>query len=107
MLIKKGDNVYVRSGKDRGKTGKVLKALPSVERVVVEGVNVQTRHRRARRANERGQRLEVPAPIHASNVMLVCASCKKPARVRRVAKGTSHARVCVRCGAVADAVTTG
>ena len=71
MSVKKGDNVIVITGKDRGKKGKVLKALPQKESVVVEGVNVVKRHSRARKSNEQGQIVEKPMPIHISNIRIV------------------------------------
>jgi len=83
MHIKKGDNVKVLTGKDKGKTGKVLRALPREERVIIEGVNVQKRHERARRANQKGQVVERPAPIHVSNVMLADQAAGRPVRAVR------------------------
>jgi large subunit ribosomal protein L24 len=70
MKIKKGDNVIVIAGKDRGKTGKVAKALPKKDKVLVEGVNVQKRHVRAQRSGAKGQIVEKAMPIHVSNVMI-------------------------------------
>ncbi|MEX0933917.1 MAG: 50S ribosomal protein L24 [Candidatus Paceibacterota bacterium] len=70
MKIKKGDIVIVISGKDKGKEGKITKALPKEERVVVLGVNVKKKHRKATRRGESGQIVEIAAPIHVSNVML-------------------------------------
>ncbi|OHA46211.1 MAG: 50S ribosomal protein L24 [Candidatus Terrybacteria bacterium RIFCSPLOWO2_01_FULL_44_24] len=104
MNIKKGDNVYILKGKDRGKSAKVIRVLPKIDSVVVEGMNLHIKHRKPRKANERGQRLSVASPIHGSNVMLVCASCKKPARMRNVIKGNSRARICVKCGVIADSI---
>ncbi len=69
--VKKDDMVYVLSGKDRAKTGKVLEVYPKTNRVLVEGVNMVTRHVKPRRMGEVGGRIEEEAPIHASNVMLV------------------------------------
>jgi len=77
LLIKKGDTVAVISGKDKGKTGKVMQAFPKLNRVVVEGVNVCKRHLRARRSGEKGQTVEFSMPLHASKVMLLDASGKK------------------------------
>lgn len=72
MKLKTGDNVRVSAGKDKGKQGKVLQVFPSLDRVVVEGVNVRTRHLRGNRAaGGKGQKIAFPAPLHASNVMLV------------------------------------
>jgi len=68
MKIKKGDIVKILAGKDRGKSGKVLRALPKEDKVVVEGVNVVKRHQRARSQNQKGGIIEKPMPLHVSNV---------------------------------------
>ncbi len=68
MHVKKGDNVKVIAGKDRGKTGKVLRAMPSENRVIVEGLNMSKKHRRPRKSGEKGAVVDVAMPIHASNV---------------------------------------
>ncbi len=81
MKIKKNDTVLVITGKDRGKKGKVRRAVPKDGRVVVEGLNMIKRHSRARRAARQAGIVELEAPIHVSSVMLVCEKCKKPARV--------------------------
>jgi large subunit ribosomal protein L24 len=106
MNIKKGDNVKVIAGKDRGKTGKVLQAFPDAERIVVEGVNLAHRHIRSTRAGQPGQRVEFNAPMNASNVMLVCPKCAKPARVgaKLLVDGDKKrkARVCRKCNEVIE-----
>lgn len=81
MKIKKNDTVLVITGKDRGKKGKVRRALPKDDRVVVEGLNMIKRHSRARRAARQAGIVELEAPMHVSNVMLICDKCKKPAKV--------------------------
>ncbi len=68
MKIKKGDNVIVLAGKDRGKKGKVVSALPKKNKVIVEGVNVSFRHQRARKSGEKGTKIQTAMPVHASNV---------------------------------------
>jgi large subunit ribosomal protein L24 len=68
MHVKKGDNVVVLAGKDKGKTGKIIKALPKKDRVVVEGVNIVKRHQRSRKGGEKGQIVDRGLPIHVSNV---------------------------------------
>lgn len=68
MQIKKGDNVKVLVGKDAGKSGKVVRAFPKLEKVLVEGVNLKKRHQRARKQGAKGQIVEVATPIHVSNV---------------------------------------
>lgn len=71
MHVKKGDNVIVLSGKDRGKKGKVVKSLPKLSKVIVEGVNVTKKHQRARKTNEKGTIISVAMPVHVSNVKKV------------------------------------
>lgn len=77
LRIKKGDNVVVIAGKDKGKTGKVMQAFPAMNRVVVDGVNKCKRHLRPQRSGEKGQVVEFFMPINASNVMLTDAEGKK------------------------------
>lgn len=81
MRIKKGDMVKIMAGKDKGKTGKVERIIPDLDRVVVEGVNVRKKHMKPRREGEKGRIMEYPAPLHASNVMLVCPKTQKPTRI--------------------------
>jgi large subunit ribosomal protein L24 len=100
LKVKKGDTVLVLIGKDRGKTGKILAALPREGRIVVEGRNIVKKHVRPRRAGEKGQRVEVPAPMPVSRVQLLCPSCGKPTRVgiQRTADGVRQ-RQCKKCKA--------
>lgn len=103
MRIKKGDTVQVISGRDTGKKGKVLKVIPAENRVVVEGINKMKKHQRPTRALPQGGILQIETPLHASNVMLICGSCKKPARVgKEVLKSNEKVRVCKKCGEVLD-----
>ncbi|PLX20609.1 50S ribosomal protein L24 [Candidatus Parcubacteria bacterium] len=81
MKIIKGDKVKVLAGKDKGKTGKVLQVFPQKQRASIEGINLLIKHLRPRRQGEQGQRIEFPAPMNISNLMLVCPKCNKPARV--------------------------
>ncbi|MBI5369589.1 50S ribosomal protein L24 [Candidatus Uhrbacteria bacterium] len=80
MKIKTGDKVRVISGKDKGKEGNVIQTFPELERVVVEGVNVMTRHLKAR-GNQPGQKIQFSSPIHQSNVTLVSPKSAKTGRV--------------------------
>ncbi|MEK7549374.1 MAG: 50S ribosomal protein L24 [Patescibacteria group bacterium] len=98
MKIKKGDQVEVISGKDRGKRGEVLVVLSQVERVVVKGANIMTRHIKARRDGQKGERIEKEAPIHVSNVMLVCPETNKPTRIGYKIEGKEKVRVSKRSG---------
>ena len=100
MSVKKGDKVQVISGKDKGKQGTVLRALPQEGKVVVEGVAIVKKAQRPTQQNQRGGIVQKEAAIDVSNVMLVCPSCGKPTRV-----GHKHddngdpVRVCKKCGA--------
>lgn len=81
MKVKKGDNVVVISGKDKGKSGTVFRAFPRTEQVVIEGVNVATYHQKGRRHSSQGQKLEKPMPIHVSNVALKDEKSGKAGRI--------------------------
>lgn len=99
MNIKKGDTVRVLSGKDKGKEGQVVRSLPSKQRVVVEKVNMVKKAMRPTQQNPQGGIMSVEAPIHVSNVMVICPECKQPTRVsHRVNEGGKKVRVCKKCG---------
>lgn len=98
MYIKKGDKVQVLSGKDRGKQGVVLRALPAENKVVVEGVSVVKKAVKPNAANQQGGIVSQEAPIDASNVNLVCPECGKVTRVGHEKDGKNKLRVCKKCG---------
>jgi len=98
MKIRKGDQVLIIKGKDRGKKGKVLRGFPKEMKVLVEGVNIKKKHRRPTRAGEKGQIVEVPAPIYVSNVKLICPKCGKPTRVGYKVTEKAKYRICKKCG---------
>ncbi|HPF53642.1 MAG TPA: 50S ribosomal protein L24 [Eubacteriales bacterium] len=108
MNIKKDDTVYVLSGdwQYRHKTGKVLSVIPDKEQVIVQGMNMRIKHVKPRRQGEPGGRIEQEGPMHVSNVMLVCPSCKKPTRVAHtiVEKDGKQksVRTCKKCGKTID-----
>lgn len=81
MKIKKGDNVVVIAGKDRGKTGKVTRAFPRETQVIIEGINVKKKHRRPNRKNQKGQIIDIAAPVHVSNVQIIDPKTNKGARI--------------------------
>lgn len=81
MKIKKGDKIKILSGKDKGKTGKVLQIFSARNKVSIEGLNLLIKHMRPRKQGEKGQRIEFPAPMDLSNIMLICSKCNKPTRV--------------------------
>lgn len=100
MTIRKGDTVKVITGKDRGKTGKVLRSVPEKSRVVVEKVNMVKKAMRPTQANPQGGIVSQEAPIYVSNVMLVCPSCDKATRVGHDWNDEGKkVRVCKKCGA--------
>lgn len=98
MTIRKGDTVKVIAGKDRGKTGKVLRSVPEKSRVVVEKVNVAKKAMRPTQQNPQGGISSIEMPIHVSNVMLVCPSCNEATRVTRRRDDGKVVRVCKKCG---------
>ena len=104
MKIKKGDFVVVIAGKDKGKRGKVIRSLPREQRVVVEGVNLVKKHTRPSGRNKGGI-ITVEAPIHVSNVMLLCPQCQSATRVGyRFLDDGRKVRVCKKCGEIIDEV---
>lgn len=102
MKVKKNDTVYVLTGKDAGKTGTVLEALPKDNRIKVEGVNIQKKSKKARNTNEQSAIVEQNGPINASNVLVVCPSCGKGTRVKYQVVDGNKVRVCAKCGATLD-----
>jgi len=103
MKIRKNDTVVIIAGKERGKRGKVRRAFPDEDRVIVEGLNMIKRHSRARRAVRQAGIIELEAPIHISNLMLLCEKCDKPTRVgfHFLADG-KRVRICNLCREVID-----
>ena len=99
MKIKKDDKVIVLSGKDKGKQGKVLIADPKGGKVVVEGVNVATKHQKPRKQGEEGGIIKVETPIYVNKVQLVCPKCGKATRVAHKIVNSKKVRVCKKCGA--------
>ena len=103
MKVKKNDTVLVLTGKDAGKTAKVLVAMPKENRIVVDGINVQKKHKKARSAQEVSSIQNQSGAIDASNVLVVCPACGKATRVAYKVEGDKKARVCKKCGAIRDA----
>ena len=99
MNIRKDDKVIVLSGKDKGKTGKVLVADPKSLKVIVEGVNVATKHQKAQKKGQDGGLIKVETPIYVSKVQLVCPKCGKGTRVGHKIADGKKVRVCKKCGA--------
>ena len=100
MSIKKDDLVVVLSGKDKGKQGKVLEAMPADRKVIVEGINVVYRHTRPRKQGEEGGILKKEAAIYACKVQKVCPKCNKPTRpAHKMLADGKKVCVCKKCGA--------
>lgn len=97
MRLKKGDNILVISGKDKGRKGKIMRAFPANSNVMIEGLNLKKKHKRPRKEGEKGQVIEIPAPIHISNVKLVCPKCSKPSRTTYLIEGGKKVRICKSC----------
>lgn len=102
MKVKTGDNVLVITGKDKGKSGKVLEVLASDNKVVVENINVVTKHQKPRSQQDKGGKIQKTAPIEASNVMVVCPNCNKATRVAHSEVAGKKVRSCKKCGASLD-----
>jgi large subunit ribosomal protein L24 len=99
LHVTKGDTVRVMRGDDKGKEGKVLRVYPKTGRITVEGVNIVKKHRKARRDNEQSGIIDFPAPVHASNVMLVDPKSGEPTRVRaRIDEDGTKERISVKSG---------
>lgn len=97
MKIKINDNVKVTSGKNAGKTGKVIQVFPKEEKIVVEGVNVMKKSLKSGKKGEKGQLIELAAPFYASKVSLVCPKCNLETRVGYKLEGKDKKRVCRKC----------
>jgi large subunit ribosomal protein L24 len=99
MKIRKGDQVKMIAGKDRGKQGKVLHVDKKTGRASVEGLNLIKKHRRPKKQGEKGQRVEIPAAVDVSNIKLICPQCGKPTRVGYAINEKKKNRVCKKCKA--------
>ncbi len=97
MTIKKGDNIIVLSGKDKGKQATVVDIMRDKDRVLIEGVNVFKKHQRPRQEGKKGQVVERAMPLHLSNVAVYCSKCKKGARLAVKMDGDKKLRVCRTC----------
>lgn len=99
MRIKKGDNVQVLSGNDKGKTGEVLEVIPKADKIIVKGVNVRKKHVKARKQGEESGILAIESAIPASKVNVVCPKCGKATKVGYSIENEEKVRVCKKCGA--------
>jgi large subunit ribosomal protein L24 len=98
MKLKKGDKVLVVSGKDKGKTSKITKALPRSRKVVVEDVNVKKKHQRSKKEGQKGQVIQIAMPVDVSVVKFLCTKCDRATRVGyRVSEDGKKMRICKKC----------
>ncbi len=99
MKIKKGDNVQVLSGNDKGKTGEILEVIPKEDKIVVKGVNIRKKHVKARKQGEESGIISVECAIPSSKVNIVCPKCGKATKVGYSVEKDQKVRVCKKCGA--------
>ena len=99
MRIKKGDNVSVLSGNDKGKTGEVLEIHPKENKIIVKGVNIRKKHVKPRKTGEEGGIISVECAIPASKVNVVCPKCGKATKIGYTMENDKKIRVCKKCGA--------
>ena len=99
MKLKKGDNVIVLSGNDKGKTGEVLEIIPSTQKVIVKGINIRKKHVKPRKAGEEAPTVASEYPIHSSKVNVVCPKCGKASKIGYKIEDGKKVRVCKKCGA--------
>jgi len=97
--IRKGDLVYISTGKDKSKTGKVLRVIEGGTRVLVEKINIVKKHTKPKQDNPRGGVFEKEAPLKISNVMLFCSKCSKPTRIGIKIEDSKKIRICKKCNA--------
>jgi len=96
--LKKNDNVIVIAGKEKGKSGRLMKILPKTSRALVEKLNTVKRHQKPTQTNRQGGIVEKESGIHLSNLMLLCPKCVKPVRIRKKEVGGKNVRICAKCG---------
>jgi len=97
MKIKKGDTIYILTGKDRGKSGKVINISDKGERALVEGLNIYKKHSRPKRQGEKGEIVSVPRPLRISNIAIACSRCDRGVRVGFRMEGDKKVRFCKKC----------
>lgn len=99
MRIKKRDNVKILRGKDRNKTGKVLRVFPADNKITVENINLVKKHRKSRKAGEQSERVTIAMPINIANVQFICSKCSKPSRIGYKTVDSKKVRICKKCEA--------
>jgi large subunit ribosomal protein L24 len=98
MKLKKNDNVRIISGKDKGKTGKIIQVFPKLNKIVVEGLNIRIKHMRPKKQGEKGQKIEFSAPLDASKVAFNCPKCGRVSRIGyKFLENKDKVRICKKC----------
>ncbi|MSU60496.1 MAG: 50S ribosomal protein L24 [Candidatus Staskawiczbacteria bacterium] len=97
MKVKKGDNVLVISGKDKGRTAKILKSFPKELQILVDGMNLKKKHVRPKKQGEKGQVVSVPSPMDVSDVKFICPKCGKASRLGYKLSENKKSRICKKC----------
>ena len=95
--LKKEDNVQIIAGKDKGKRGRILKIIRAKDRIIVEGLNMVKKAKKRKNRQDRGGIVEIPAPLHSSNLMIICKKCG-PTRIGYKVEEKSKTRICKKCG---------
>lgn len=98
MHVKKNDTVIILSGKDKGKQGKIIKALPKINAVIVEGINKVKKHAKPSLKVPQGGIITKEAPLHACKVQLICPNCNKPTKIAHSFRNNLKYRTCKKCG---------
>lgn len=103
LHVKKGDKIIILSGKDKGKSGKIIQALPKKSKVVVEGLNTVKRHTKPSQNLPQGGIIVKEAALHSAKVMLVCPACDQPTRIKKTSLASgAMVRICKKCGEIID-----
>lgn len=97
MKVKKGDTILVVSGKDKGRTAKVVKSFPKERKILAEGMNLKSKHFKPKKQGEKGQTVKVSAPINISNVKFICPKCGKATRLGYKIENGLKNRICKKC----------
>lgn len=98
MNLKKGDNVAIITGKDRGKIGNIVNVFSKRNKIIVENLNLRKKHIKPRKQGEKGQTINIAVPLDISNVMIVCKNCGKKTRIGyKILEDKSKIRICIKC----------
>ena len=97
MKIHKNDQIIIIAGKDKGRKGKVIEALPKSNKIIVENINLAKKHNRPKKSGEKGQVVELPVAFNVSNVKIICSKCNKPTRMGYRIEGGKKHRICKKC----------